>query len=93
MKLELCATVQYALGKQKKKLTSKDIKIDSPYNTYKHAGLPPSPIGSPGRSALQAALKPADVKYLYFVLVDEKSGKHFFTDNYQEFLKAKKSAE
>ena len=89
MKLEIDATIQYALKKRKKKISLKDLEIDSPYNTYKYAGLPPSPIGSPGRDALQAALNPANRKDLYYVLIDEKSGKHFFTDNYQDFLKAK----
>ena len=89
MKLEIDATIQYALKKRKKKISLKDLEIDSPYNTYKYAGLPPSPIGSPGKDALKAALSPANRKDLYYVLIDEKSGKHFFTDNYQDFLKAK----
>jgi len=90
MKLEVDATIQYALSKRKEKLTLKDLQVDSPYNTYKYPGLPPSPIGSPGKGALQAALKPARVDYLYYVLVDEKTGKHFFTNNYNEFLKMKR---
>lgn len=91
MKLEIDATVQYALEKRKKKLSLKDLQINSPYNTYKNAGLPPAPIGSPGKNALKAALKPANVDYLYYVLTEPKTGKHFFTNNYQEFLKVKKS--
>ncbi|HDZ86399.1 hypothetical protein LCGC14_1082300 [marine sediment metagenome] len=89
MKLEIDATIQYALKERKKKITLKDLEIDSPYNTYKHVGLPPSPIGSPGIDSLKAALNPAKRNYLYYVLVDEKTGKHFFTNNYQEFLKVK----
>jgi len=90
MKLEIDATIQYVLEKRKKKLTYNDLKTDSPYNTYKFAGLPPGPICNPGKSALQSALKPAKVKYLYYVLTDEKSGKHFFTDSYKEFVNKKK---
>jgi UPF0755 protein len=92
MKLEIDATIQYALASRKKKLSLKDLELESPYNTYKYPGLPPSPIGSPGRSALKAALKPANVNYLYYVLVNEKIGKHFFTDNYKKFLEAKRKA-
>lgn len=92
MKLEIDATIQYALDKRKGKLTLKDLKLESPYNTYKYAGLPPSPIGNPGKEALKAAFNPAEVKYLYYVLIDEKSGKHFFTDNYKEFVKVKRKA-
>ncbi len=91
MRLEIDATIQYALGKNKKKLTLKDLEVASPYNTYKNVGLPPAPIGSPGRDALKAALNPAKVDYIYYVLINEKTGKHFFTKDYKEFLKAKRS--
>ncbi|MDX1924860.1 MAG: endolytic transglycosylase MltG [Rickettsiaceae bacterium] len=63
-----------------------DMKIDSPYNTYKVKGLPPGAIGSPGLGALKAALFPADTNYLYFV-TDGKSGKHIFSESYEEHLK------
>lgn len=92
MKLELCSSIQYVLKKRRDRLTLKDLKLESPYNTYKYTGLPPTPVGNPGRGALQATLNPAKVKYLYFVLLDEKTGKHFFTDNYNEFLKAKRKS-
>ena len=58
MLLQIDATIQYALGKTKPLLTYDDLKIDSPYNTYKHAGLPPTPISNPGLAALQAAAEP-----------------------------------
>ncbi len=86
MPLQFCSTVQYALGKTKPVLTFDDLKIDSPYNTYKHAGLPPAPISNPGLAALQAAAAPADVDYLYFVARNDGSGRHYFSRDYAQFL-------
>src|SRR2546423_15546548 len=54
-RLESCATVEYALGNWKPQLTYKDLDVESPYNTYRHAGLPPGPICNPGKAALEAA--------------------------------------
>ena len=88
IKLQSCATVLYSLGKHKEKLYEKDLVIKSPYNTYIVPGLPVGPICSPGKAAIIAALSPAKTNYLYFVL--DVDGKHFFTDNYEEFLKVKK---
>lgn len=88
MKLQSCATVEYVLGFSKPRLSNEDLKIDSPYNTYLYPGLPPGPICNPGLSSLKAALNPAQTNYLYFVLIDN-SGKHYFAETYQEFLKAK----
>ena len=88
MLLQIDATIQYALGRQKSALTFDDLKVDSPYNTYLHAGLPPTPIASPGRASLEAALNPADADYLYYVVIDDE-GHHAFTDSYQEFLRLK----
>ncbi|MBQ7718438.1 MAG: endolytic transglycosylase MltG [Clostridia bacterium] len=65
--LESCATVQYILKERKDVLSNQDIKIDSPYNTYKYPGLPVGPIASPGKASIEAALYPADTDYLYFV--------------------------
>lgn len=62
--------------------------VDSPYNTREVAGLPPGPIGLPGRASLEAAMNPADGPWLYYVLADQ-DGRHFFTDDYDEFLDAK----
>ncbi|OFI05428.1 cell division suppressor protein YneA [Clostridium acetireducens DSM 10703] len=87
IKLESCATVQYALGQHKEKLYYKDLKIKSPYNTYIVKGLPPGPICSPGRKSIEAALNPAKTEYLYFVSKNDKT--HFFTKDYKEFLKVK----
>lgn len=91
IKLESCATVQYALGERKERLFDSDLAIDSPYNTYKIKGLPPAPIASPGRLSIIAALHPKDVSYLYFVVnPDGKPGTHNFATTYEEFLKYKK---
>lgn len=91
MKLEIDATVLYALGYHKEKLTYADLGIDSPYNTYKYAGLPPTPIAAPGKSSLEAALAPAQTDFLYYVLTDP-SGKHSFTSDPKEFERLKADA-
>ena len=86
--LGIDATTRYALKKWTGALTKSDLETDSPYNTRSTPGLPPGPIASPGVAALEAALAPAKVDYLYYVLID-KEGHHFFTASYQEFLAAK----
>ena len=88
MRLEMCSTVQYLLAEPKDGLTNDDLKIESPYNTYQNAGLPPGPIASPGLASIQAAANPADTKYLYFVLTGD-DGSHTFTESYDDFLNAK----
>ena len=92
MPLQVDATILYALGESKDRLSLDDLEVDSPYNTYKNTGLPPGPIASPSRGAIQAALEPRDTDYLYYVLKAE-GGEHFFTDDYDEFLEAKAMAE
>ncbi|HUQ20274.1 MAG TPA: endolytic transglycosylase MltG [Gemmatimonadaceae bacterium] len=67
MLLQADPTVQYALGRHTPRVLFKDLEVESPYNTYKHPGLPPGPIASPGGPSLVAALFPAKVSYLYFV--------------------------
>lgn len=91
MPLQSCATVQYILGERKKVLSYEDVRIDSPYNTYKHKGLPPGPIASPGEASIKAALYPSDDKYLYFVA--KKDGTHSFSLRYEEHLKRKEENE
>lgn len=90
MKLQSCATVQFILGERKAKLTSEEINIDSPYNTYLNDGLPPSPIASPGLKSIEAAISPAETDYLFFVLTGE-DGSHTFTSKYEDHLKAKEN--
>jgi len=86
MKLEIDATVLYALGQRKRRVLYRDLKVDSPYNTYRYAGLPPGPICSPGLPSLLAALRPAKVPYLYYVARGD--GYHTFSATYEEHLKA-----
>ena len=92
MPLQMDSTVNYALKADKTIVTLKDLGVDSPYNTYKHTGLPPGPIGSPGDQALEAALHPADGNWLYFITVDGATGDTKFTADYQEFLRLKATA-
>lgn len=85
MPLQLDTTVQYVLKKRGSVfLSTKSTLIDSPYNTYKRYGLPPTPIGNPGKSAMQAALAPEPGDWLYFITV--KPGDTRFTKSHDEFL-------
>lgn len=83
MKLQIDATVLYALGKHQNIVYYKDLKVPSPYNTYYVTGLPIGPIASPGIESLIAAVKPAKTDYLYYILT--ANGSHYFTNNYQDF--------
>lgn len=85
--LQVDATVLYALGGWKEKVYYTDLEIDSPYNTYKHQGLPIGPISNPGKASLNAALNPDNVDYFYYVAKGDGSGAHSFTVTYSEFLK------
>lgn len=91
MRLEIDATIEYVLPGNRFRLTYRDLRIDSPYNTYRRKGLPPGPISSPGLASLKAAASPADTNYLYYVLTG-KDGSHTFTDNKADFLKAKQKS-
>lgn len=86
MRLQSCATVNYAHGEWKERLTYEDIAIDSPYNTYIVEGLPPTPINSPGKVSIIASLEPADVDYLFFVAKGD--GSHYFSRSYDEHIEA-----
>jgi UPF0755 protein len=85
MKLQLDSTLNYVLPERKGHLTQTDLQNQSPYNTYQHLGLPPTPIDSPGERALKDALTPADGNWTFFVTID-KQGDAEFTNNYQTFL-------
>ncbi len=87
MLLQADPTVQYAKGRHTPRLLLKDLDVNSPYNTYKHAGLPPGPIASPGGPSLLAALNPAKVSYLYFVA--HPDGHHEFRNTLAEHEIAK----
>lgn len=85
MPMQADPTVIYALlkaGVYKGNLTREHLQFDSPYNTYRYPGLPPGPIASPGRASLQAAAKPADVDFLYFV--SKNDGSHVFASSLAE---------
>jgi UPF0755 protein len=79
MPLQADPTVQYAVGKDRQRLTRDDLLAESPYNTYRRSGLPPGPIASPGIPAIQAAVSPAAVDYLYFVATGDDRRHRFST--------------
>lgn len=85
MKLQIDATVLYALDRRGGRVTFADLEVESPWNTYHADGLPPTPIGAPGLASLRAAAAPAESDYLYYVLTGE-DGSHSFTHDYDEFL-------
>jgi peptidoglycan lytic transglycosylase G len=89
MRLQLNSTVNYVLKNNKSKLSTADIAVQSPYNTYLVAGLPPGPIDSPGEDAINAVLAPTAGPWLYWVTVDPSTGETKFTDSYAEFLQFK----
>ena len=85
MGMQADPTVIYALRKRGKydgNIRRADLAIDSPYNTYRYRGLPPGPIAAPGRAAIEAALAPADAKFLYFV--SKNDGSHVFAETLRE---------
>ena len=87
MPLDFDSTLQFALDKYGQRLLDSDKQVDSPYNTYRNAGLPPGPISSPGVESLRAALEPAQVDYLFFV--SNADGKtHTFSATLEEHNKA-----
>jgi len=89
MKLDCDPTIIYVLkqeGRFKDRLRTKDLKLDSPYNTYLYPGLPPGPICNPGRESLEAALYPAEENYLYFV--SKNDGSHYFSRTFKEHQRA-----
>jgi len=88
MSLQSCATVEYVLPERKAILSEADTKIESPYNTYLHPGLPPGPICNPGRASLNAALHPARTDYLFFV--SKGGGCHFFSKSFAEHAAAQR---
>lgn len=89
MKLDIDATIQYALGYQpiektwwKRNLTKEDLEIDSPYNTYKNPGLPPTPIANPGLTSIKAVINAPKTDYLYYL--SDKKGKIHFAKTLEE---------
>lgn len=95
MALQSCATVVYVLTEEQDRphpqfITYRDLEVSSPYNTYRHAGLPPAPICNPGRVALTAVFDPAESDYLYFLVEDPQAGKHTFTRTLSDHNAAKR---
>lgn len=88
MKLQSNVTVEYALGYHKEKLYNKDTALKSPYNTYYVTGLPEGPICNPGIKSIEAAAKPSNTNYVYFLSYD--NGISYFTADYNKFLAEKK---
>jgi UPF0755 protein len=88
IRLGIDATISYALGHHVAALTRSDLAVDSPYNTRLRTGLPPTPIGAAGLASLQAAAAPATGDLLYYVVADCR-GHHFFSADYDAFLRAK----
>jgi len=87
IKLECDATVQYALGGDRKpRLMNEDLAVPSEYNTYQHEGLPPGPICSPGEASIRAAMTPARVPYMYYVA--RPDGSHVFSVTYAQHQRA-----
>lgn len=82
MPLQVDATIEYALPSHKNELSFADLRIDSPYNTYTHAGLPPTPIANPGLPSLEAALSPSKTDFLYYVYCG--NGRHAFAKTLTE---------
>ena len=89
MTLSSDATVNYLYDYSKKRIYYKDLEIDSPYNTYKYKGLPPGPIASPDKDSMNAAYKPSNTSYLFFVAKGD--GTHFFSKTYKEHLEFQKN--
>ncbi|WP_297137077.1 endolytic transglycosylase MltG [Terrisporobacter sp.] len=85
MPLQSDATIQYAFDKRKKSITYDDLKIDSPYNSYRNQGLPPTPIANPGIASIEAVLYPAKSDYLYFVATID--GGNNYSKTYEEHVK------
>ena len=84
MRLDIDATVQYAVGEWRQ-LTAADLASDSPYNTRKFAGLPPGPIANPGRASIEAAARPKQSEYLFYVAREDGTNRHYFAKSIEEF--------
>lgn len=88
MLLQIDATLLYARGEHRTRVLNRDKEIDSPYNTYQHKGLTPTPIASPGRAALQAAIDPPDHEFLFYVTINDCTAETVFTRTNAEHERA-----
>ncbi|MFD0674155.1 endolytic transglycosylase MltG [Cohnella sp. GCM10027633] len=87
MPLQIDATIQYLLDKQKERLLTEDLKVESPYNTYLNAGLPPGPIATPSYKSIEAALYPDETDYMYYVTKKDGTNSHLFAVTYKQHQK------
>ena len=92
MRLQIDATVIYAHGQHLDRVLNEHLEIDSPWNTYRVDGLPPTPISGAGRSAIEAAANPADEDFLYYVVADPETGEHTFSRTLEEHNRAVRDA-
>ena len=90
MYLAACPTIKYALDDPTKRVTADQLEVKSPYNTYKHKGLPPGPICNPGIESIKAAVYPAKTNYYYFVAKD--NGSHIFSATWAQHQRARVKA-
>lgn len=91
LKLQACPTVAYTLeqmGKSRERLYYRDLQIDSPYNTYRNYGLPPTPICSPSKSSIEGVLHPAQTNYFFFFA---NNGRHVFSQTYDQHMAKQRS--
>jgi len=93
MRLESCPTIQYIIPDSPRRILRSDLKIDSPYNTYQHYGLPPGPVSNPGWKSIQAAIHPAQTKYLFMVSNGDSTHTHTFSTNYIDHMNAKRKSD
>lgn len=93
MRLQVDATVIYAHGEHLERVLNSHLQIDSPWNTYRYDGLPPTPISGAGESAIKAAANPADEDALYYVVIDPETGEHAFADTLEEHNRNKAEAQ
>lgn len=84
MRLQIDATVIYAIGEHVDRVLNRHLEIDSPWNTYRYDGLPPTPISGAGEAAIRAAADPADEDFLFYVVVDPATGEHGFSRTLEE---------
>jgi len=84
MALQACSTVNYVTGKDSPAVSAEDLEIDSPYNTYMYAGLPPGPIANPGLSAIESVINPTPNSYYYFLATPE--GETIYATTYEEHI-------
>ncbi len=88
MRLQMDASVLYALGEKRERLLYEDLDVEEEHNTYYVDGLPIGPIGNPGKACLEAAVAPAESNYLYYVVENQETGEHYFTNDYNDFINA-----